>query len=342
MPLPNISSESKIDAKNITRPFQLLASWLVALIVLDSTFLIAASTIQKPQWASEILVISAIVNVPIFLIFMFLLQTRFRPEMQGDEYYSSYIQEQRQLNELSEKLKNQLNDVGLDLASLANGRSLDEAPLEVQISVKNILGEISGGLERLNSKQRAMAYGLSQNTFLEVSKAMMAEHKWEEAAKYLDEYVEINPNDWEAQRSRGIAHAMSRKGRTGDMAALNAYNQAIASVPRETDINTRARLYNYRGAMFKRLGRFQEALSDLKLAMEKASDEMIIRDIDYNLACVYSLIGKTDLALSHAKKLKDAPREIGLLKRHLDDYFKSISNNKEFLNIIKENKQLDY
>ncbi len=201
---------------------------------------------------------------------MFLLQTRFRPQMQGDEYYSAYLEkEQKRLNTLSEKLKNELNGAGLDLVSLASGRSLDEAPLEVQVAVKDILGEISGGLERLSKTQRAMAYGVSQNTLLEVAKALMSEHKWEEAAKYLDEYTEMNRTDWEAQRSRGIAHAMSRTGPGGNAASLDAYNQAIANVPREIDLNTRARLYTFRGAMFKRLGRYKEALSDLKLALSE-------------------------------------------------------------------------
>lgn len=211
-----ISPDAQIDAKTITRPIQLLASWLVSLIVLDAAFLSAAALITRPSWASDALVIAAIVNVPLFLVCMFLLQTRFRPEMQGDEYYASYILDQRRLNELSEKLKNQLSEVGLDLASLASGRSLDEAPLEVQVSVRQILGEISGGLERLNARQRAMAYGVSQHTLLEMANGLMAEHRWGEAAKYLDEYTEPNPTDWEAQRSRGIAHAMSRKGRPGD------------------------------------------------------------------------------------------------------------------------------
>ena len=328
--------DPRIDAKSVTRPFQLLASWLVSLIILDGAFLSAATLVTRPSWAADALVIAAIVNVPLFLVCMFLLQTRFRPEMQGDEYYASYILEQRRLNECRRSSRIRLSEVGLDLTSLASGRSLDEAPLEVQVSVRQILGEISGGLERLNARQRAMAYGLSQHNMLEMAKGLMAEHRWGEAAKYLDEYTEANPTDWEAQRSRGIAHAMSRKGRPGDMAALNAYNQAIQFVPRETDMNTRARLYSYRGAMFKRLNRLQEAEADLKLGVEKASDDLVARDIHYNLACVYALRGERDLMLTHLRMLKDARREVGLIRRHLTDYFKSFADDSEFLRLLNQ------
>lgn len=331
-----MATTSRFDVKAVKSPFQLLAAWLISLIVLDSAFLSAATLITEPAWASGLLVIASILNVPLFLTCMFQLQTRFRPEMQGDEYYSSYLQDQKRINELSEQLKHQLNGAGLDLASLASGRSLDEAPLEVQVTVKEILGELSGGLDRLSSKQRAMAYGVNNNTLLEVAKALMADHKWKEAAKYLDEYAGLNPTDWQAQRSRGIAHAMSRSGESGDAASLNAYNQAIEHVPREIDLNTRGRLYTFRGAMFKRLGRYKEALSDLKLALEKASDELVIRDINYNLACVYALMGERELMLDHLRHIRDAPREQGLIRRHISDYFSAYAQDHEFLALLTE------
>lgn len=63
------------------------------------------------------LVGAAILNVPIFLIAVFLLQTRFRPELQEDSYYSTYLsqktnepisvrKEDIKLTELSQKIVN--------------------------------------------------------------------------------------------------------------------------------------------------------------------------------------------------------------------------------------------
>ncbi|MPM14234.1 hypothetical protein SDC9_60595 [bioreactor metagenome] len=43
------------------------------------------------SWEFKTLTIAAIVNVPLFLIAVFILQTRFRPELQEDRYYSTYL-----------------------------------------------------------------------------------------------------------------------------------------------------------------------------------------------------------------------------------------------------------
>lgn len=80
-----------IEPAKITKPIQLLAAWLVGLVLLDGSFLTAANSISSPTWASGLLVIAAVMNVPLFLAAIFLLQTKFRPEMQEDEFYSRYL-----------------------------------------------------------------------------------------------------------------------------------------------------------------------------------------------------------------------------------------------------------
>ena len=84
-------NEENIKPDKITKPIQLLAAWLVGLVALDSCFLIAAAKLGTETWQSGILVIAATLNVPIFLAAVFLLQTKFRPELQEDSYYSSYL-----------------------------------------------------------------------------------------------------------------------------------------------------------------------------------------------------------------------------------------------------------
>lgn len=83
---------SKIETKNVTKPIQLLAAWLIGLILVNSSFLAGAASITSPDWAAGTLVIAAICNVPLFLISIFVLQTKFRPEMQEDSYYSKYLE----------------------------------------------------------------------------------------------------------------------------------------------------------------------------------------------------------------------------------------------------------
>ena len=81
----------KIQPSTITKPIQLLAAWLVGLLALDGSFLVAATHMSAGSMESTALVWAAIINVPLFLGALFLLQTKFRPELQEDIYYSTYI-----------------------------------------------------------------------------------------------------------------------------------------------------------------------------------------------------------------------------------------------------------
>lgn len=83
--------QPKITPERITKPIQLLGAWLVGLLSVDSAFLVAATQIDATTWQSGALTIAAIVNVPIFIGALFLLQTKFRPELQEDSYYSTYL-----------------------------------------------------------------------------------------------------------------------------------------------------------------------------------------------------------------------------------------------------------
>lgn len=80
-----------IEPHLITKPIQLLAAWLAGLVLVDTALLSAASTLDNPSWGPGLLVIAAVAAIPVFLICIFLLQTRFRPEMQEDAYYSEYL-----------------------------------------------------------------------------------------------------------------------------------------------------------------------------------------------------------------------------------------------------------
>lgn len=87
-----MEDHGKIEPHRITKPIQLLAAWLLGLIIVNGAFLIAAARITSPGWVPGALVIACIVNVPLFLFSIFLLQTKFRPEMQEDAFYSKYLE----------------------------------------------------------------------------------------------------------------------------------------------------------------------------------------------------------------------------------------------------------
>lgn len=83
--------EQKIEPHKVTKPMQLLAAWLVGLILTNTIFLTSALHLEAGSWERGMLVIASIANVPIFLLALFILQTRFRAELQEDTYYSEYL-----------------------------------------------------------------------------------------------------------------------------------------------------------------------------------------------------------------------------------------------------------
>jgi hypothetical protein len=83
--------EQQIHPHKVTKPIQLLAAWLVGLILTNAIFLSAAIKLNGMEWERGALVVAAIANVPIFLLALFILQTKFRAELQEDTFYSEYL-----------------------------------------------------------------------------------------------------------------------------------------------------------------------------------------------------------------------------------------------------------
>jgi len=112
-----MKQQGKIEPHRITKPIQLLAAWLLGLILVNGAFLLAATQIIKPDWVSGTLVIASIINVPLFLLSIFLLQTKFRPEMQEDTFYSKYL-ETKTGNTEREITADSVASIRQDIASL--------------------------------------------------------------------------------------------------------------------------------------------------------------------------------------------------------------------------------
>ena len=81
----------KIKPEKVTTPIQLLAVWFIALLLLTSAFFTAASQIHEPKWISPLLVISGILLVFVFIVLIFLMQTKYRPEMLSGKEYLEYV-----------------------------------------------------------------------------------------------------------------------------------------------------------------------------------------------------------------------------------------------------------
>lgn len=139
-----MSQSQKIPVEKVTKPIQLLAAWLTGLVIVDGMFLTAAKTINEPAWITGALSIAAIINVPAFLAAIFLLQTKFRPEMQEDSFYSKYLESKtgllkdknsdNQISNLKEniytsntktleivsELQNEINNLSIKLSHVGN------------------------------------------------------------------------------------------------------------------------------------------------------------------------------------------------------------------------------
>ncbi len=326
--------EHKIDPQTVTKPLQLLAAWLVALIVLDTAFLTAAATIKAPDWAPAILVIASVANVPLFLFGMFLLQTKYRPEMQEDSFYSVYLRDQRKLNDLGSELESYLNKAGIDLKSLTAGQSLKDASIEIQRKIDSLLSEMKQTLLTIENVKPSSSQELSPEPILELAKALMAQGQWTEAAKQFDEYIKYRSSEWEVHFSRAVAYSNAREGLASNIASLRSYNEAIALAPSDLGIHLRARLFSYRGAILKRLRRLDEAEADLTVAQKYAFDDYERNDIKYNLAGVYALRGDRSRLLETIKQLRNAPQYLMAIQAHMGDYFADFANDKEFLRAI--------
>lgn len=104
-----IMDQRPFEPSRVTKPIQLLAAWLAGLILVNGSFLGAASAIQQPSWVPGFLVVASIVNVPLFLIFLFFLQTKFRPEMQEDTFYAKYLERKSLETQKTEYVKIEQN-----------------------------------------------------------------------------------------------------------------------------------------------------------------------------------------------------------------------------------------
>ncbi|EMK3325803.1 hypothetical protein [Vibrio vulnificus] len=126
-------NKNTITPEKVTKPIQLLAAWFVALVVVNGSYLTAAQMITHPDWAAGLLVIAAVLNVPIFIGSLFVLQTKFRPQLQEDSYYSEY------LNKYSQNLTNK-NDS-------QNSKILEQERRKTASAILDAIKESNGSKE---------------------------------------------------------------------------------------------------------------------------------------------------------------------------------------------------
>ena len=130
---------SNIRPEKVIKPIQLLAAWLLGLVLINTSFLTAATQITIPVWGAGALIIATIANVPIFLLSLFMLQTKFRPEMQEDTYYSQYLERKYSGDKKSvSKIEIDTDAVVKEIIAKIDST---KKPLEKEKEIKQILRE---------------------------------------------------------------------------------------------------------------------------------------------------------------------------------------------------------
>ena len=233
------------------------------------------------------------------------------------------------------KYKEKISDLETQLSKILESNDVNVNSLLVgqHIELKNELNDtLSTLLKNFEDLQVVRdEYNINQNShvYLETAKAFSAKGLWEKAAKQYDEYVNLEPGNWEVEFLRGVAHANSRAGIRSYQKAATAYSTSIVYMSEDSSKDMKARAYSYLGAILKRLEQYKEAESTLLLAREFAKAKYEIEDIHYNLACIYSLTNQKEKMLQEISGIKNPS-----LKKYLRtkvEYFKNYINDKDFI-----------
>lgn len=317
---------SKITPERILQPIQLWAAWLVTMAFLCWLFLSMATKLESPKWwGPSVLVGTAVSMAVITPAVLCLLMVCFRTHLLDNTAFKEHFKQQSVIKALASKLSEQ----SVDLEHL-----IRVAPLKQPLSRTSgdtswqVLDNLSRRIKQVGTAS------VKYETQLKIAKGLLNQHRWSEAADILDGYTQARPEEWSAHVFRAIAHDNSRQDVRSTKSALEAYNDAIAFLPNDIDTNFKARLLTYCGAMKKRLRRLDEAKVDFQHALSLATQTEVKHDIQYNLASVYAMQGDRSKAQSMIEKLRDAPRELSLIRKHIDDYFQLIRDDQKVQEIL--------
>jgi len=238
------------------------------------------------------------------------------------------IYDVKQAKQLANKVQAQMQQAGVDLVGAAEGRNMDAVVVE---QLRPLVAALNKSVESIRSTPDSEE-AVHPDALRTLAQGELALGNWVAASAILAEYARQRPEDFEANFSRGVAFANSRQGQPSNVNALRAYNDAVAYMPTQIDPNLRARLFTYRGAMLKRMGRFDEALADFGVARKFATAQYEAHDLVYNLASTYALMHDRERMMATIREA--TPDILEVIRARLDDYFSHFRHDREFLEII--------
>ena len=240
-----------------------------------------------------------------------------------------------QLNKIKAEMDSLLKREGLDLNTLALGRQLSASSTELRTTAQALVDDMKNKLAQLTSLEPSRPDSADPDWELSIAMGAMASGSYKEAAAHFDAYARDHVESWEVHYSRGVAHANSRRGRESNLASLRAYNEALALAPSDVDANVRARMFSYRGAVLKRLGRLQEAEADIRISLSFATAEYESLDAHYNLACIHAIRGEREPMIEEIRKLDGNQVYLGAIASHMRSYFARFQDDAEFRALLQ-------
>ncbi len=239
------------------------------------------------------------------------------------------------LEEAGSQVDSLLRKEGIDPSALVAGKRLSDSAASLRATVQALTTEMQETISKLADLGGQPAEGRTASAQRTIAMVELASGRYGDAANQYDAYAATGSASWDDHLSRGVSHANARQGRSSDLAALLAYNDAIALAPDELDDNWRAKLFTYRGAMLKRLGRLIEADNDLLISSRLATEEHERLDAHYNLACVYAMQGRSEDMYAQLAKLQSSRSSMANVASHLHDYFVRYRSEPQFLSMLK-------
>jgi tetratricopeptide (TPR) repeat protein len=241
-----------------------------------------------------------------------------------------------QLDQAKAQMDTLLNSQGIDLTNLTLGMQLSETASEVRRAAAQIIQEMQGNLAALSQLKAPLEPTERGEWELSLAMGAMASGAYEQAAEHLDTYAQSDGQSWLVNFTRGVAHANARGGIASDLAALRAYNEAIALAPTTLEPNRKARLFSYRAAILKRLNRLAEAEGDLRIAQPLAEARHEHTDIHYNLACIHAMRGEKEQMLRELRAIEGNGKYMALVRSHFKDYFAKFRHDDELIGMVSK------
>jgi|GEM_PF-3384501 len=238
----------------------------------------------------------------------------------------------KEITELRRELSELLGNEGLTKEQLVMNIDTTSLTTEIKAAVEDVLKQITAIQNDIVTNDHSVINDPS--FYLDLAQGYASSNQWIKAAENYEKYNALFPKDWEVHFLRAVSYVNTRKGNETNLIAFRAYNEAITFLPINIDLNMKARLFAYRGAVAKRLKRFDEAEADLLLAQKYATADYEVYDIIYNLSAVYAMQGKREKTFEMVSKLIGRP-EINNIRAHLDDYFSKFSKDLEFMELIR-------